>query len=462
VIIFGSLLLLLVATAFVMTSVIDPNRYRGKVEGIVGDLTGRPFVIEGNLEITWFPWLGVRTGRAHLNNRLDVPDGHTEPSGDRARLSGGQPESAGNRPGLSDGQREPPGHRPDVPGDRTGLSGNRPDVSGLPIVEWESVAVAAKVWPLLHGQFVVDRIRLQGPHVRLRRDAQGRGNWEDWGPARPSGPIPGDASATGKPSSPAGQQSLPQIAGIEIRDGTLDYVDEVSGLWANLAGVELDVGEWLTGTPLPVHARFQIHTESLPPNGVWVQVDAAEVAIRQAPLTIAAPKLSVKVSDAQLDGGFTFEQTTEAHVRAHGSVAAHAPSLRKLANDLALNQTLPHDPTTLGPFELTSDWSYGDGLFAAKPLAVKLDGVNFTGWLERTAAPAAMWGFELHGDRIDLGRYVNVDSANKKPFELPVAALRAVNANGSLIFDQVVLADTHMADVRLRLQTPEGNHDAAP
>jgi AsmA protein len=429
----GSLLLLLVATAFVLTSVIDPNRYRGKIEGIVGDLSGRPFVIEGNLEISWFPWLGVRMGRAHLDNRHDVP-----------------------------------GDRPEPPGNRAGPAGNRPDVPGLPIVEWESVALAAKVWPLLQGQVVVDRIRLQGPHIHLHRDAQGHGNWEDWGPARPGRSVPGEASAPGKaslpgeagaprkPSSPAGQRSTPQIAGIEIRDGTLDYVDEVSGLQANLSGLELDIGEWLTGQPLPVHTRFLVHTAALPPSGVWVQVDAAELAVRQAPLNLAAPKLSVKVADAQIDGNLTYEQTADAGVRAHGSVAAHAPSLRKLANDLGLNQTMPHDPTTLGPFELTTDWSYVDGLIAAKPLVVKLDGVNFTGWLERTAAPPAMWGFELHGDRIDLGRYVNVDSTNKKPFELPVAALRAINANGSLIFDQVVLADTHMADVRLRLQTPEG------
>jgi AsmA protein len=379
-IIVGSLLLLLVATAFVLTSVIDPNRYRGKIEGIVGDLSGRPFVIEGNLEITWFPWLGVRMGAAHLNNRPDVP--------------------------------------------------------GLPIVEWRSVALAAKVWPLLQGQVVIDRIRLQGPHIHLHRDAQAHGNWEDWGPAR--------------------RGRSPQIAGIEIRDGTLDYVDEMSGLQANLSGLELDIGEWLTGQPLPVHTRFLVHAAALPPSGVWVQVDAAELAVRQKPLTLAAPKVSVKVADAQIDGNLTYEQTVDAGVSAHGSVAAHVPSLRKLANDLGLNQTMPHDPTTLGPFELTTDWSYVDGLIAAKSLVVRLDGVNFTGWLERTAAPPAMWGFELHGDRIDLGRYVNVDSTNKKPFELPVAALRTINANGSLIFDQVVLADTHMADVRLRLQTPEG------
>ena len=405
-IVVGSVLLLLVATAFVLTSVIDPNRYRAKIEGIVGDLTGRAFVIEGNLEITWFPWLGVRMGQAHLGNRTNVAAGVS------------------------------------------GVAGGVPDSLGLQIVEWQSVAVAARVWPLVRGQVVVDRIRLQGPRIHLRRDVQGHGNWEDWGPAR-----------TGRPASEAssaGQRSPPQIAGIEIRDGTLDYVDEVSGLQVNLTGLELDVGEWVTGQPLPVHARFLVHTESLPPKGVWVQVDAAEVTVRQDPMGIAAPKMSVKVADAQIEGGFTYEQTADAHVSARGSVAVHGASLRKLATDLALDQTMPHDPTTLGPFELTSNWSYVDGSIAAKPLGVKLDGINFTGWVERTAAPPAMWGFELHGDRIDLGRYVNVDSSNKKPFELPVAALRAINANGSLIFDQVVLADTHMADVRLKFQTPEG------
>jgi AsmA family len=407
-IVFGSLLLLLAVAAFVLTSVIDPNRYRGKVEGIVRDLSGRPFVIEGNLQITWFPWLGVQMGRAHLDNRADVRRDQSEPLGHRS------------------------------------------DVAGLALAEWESIALAAQVWPLLRGRLVVDRIRLQGPHIHLRRDAQGRGNWEDWGPAQSSGSVPERTSAAGKPTPIA-----PQIAGVEMRDGTLDYVDEVSGLRANLSGVELDVGAWSTGQPLPVHARFRLHTQSLPPNGVWVQVDAAAVALQHEPLAITVPKLSVKVADAQLDGDFAYEQTTDAHIRAHGSVVAHAPSLRQLANDLALNQTLPHDPTTLGPFELTSDWTYTDGSIVAKPVMVELDGVHFTGWLERTAAPAAMWSFELHGDRIDLGRYVNVDSANKTPFELPTAALRAVHANGSLIFDQVVLADTHMADVRLRLETPE-------
>jgi hypothetical protein len=126
-----------------------------------------------------------------------------------------------------------------------------------------------------------------------------------------------------------------------------------------------------------------------------------------------------------------------------------------LAHDLALDQTLPHDPTTLGPLELTTHWSYTDGALTAKPIALQLDGVTFDGWVERSAPPKSAWRFELHGDHIDLGRYVNVDSTKKKPFELPVETLRAVNANGSLVFDRAEIADSHLTDVRLKLQTPE-------
>jgi AsmA protein len=362
----------------------DPNRYRGRIEGIVADLSGKPFVIEGDLAITWYPWLGIRTGPAHLDNPA--------------------------------------------------------------IVEWQSINVAAKLWPLLHGEVVADRIRLQGPHIHLRRDAQGHGDWEGLGSG---GAAPG--------KSPA---KTPQIAGIEIRDGTVDYVDEATGQQTTLSNVDLDIGEWRGDHPLPVHTRFLAHTQSLPPNGVWIELNAPELAIRPAPLAVSAPKLTVKVANAEAEGDVTYEQTAPAndtHTRAHGTVTLHSPSLRELATALALNQTLPRDPTTLGPLELTTTWTYDDGSITAKPLALKLDGVSFNGWLQRTAPPKPMWGFELHGDRIDLSRYVNVDSQNKKPFELPVEALRAINANGSVIFDQVVLADTHMTDVHLKLQTPEGN-----
>ncbi len=383
-IIAGSLLLLLVAGVFVATSVIDPNRYRGQVERIVTDLAGRRLVIEGNLAITWYPWLGVRMGRAHLDDRPDRP--------------------------------------------------------GAPLVEWESLAVAAQVLPLLKGEVIVDRIRLQSPQFRLRRDSQGHGNWEDLGPSSPASARKGST----------------QIAGLEIRDGVLDYLDEATGQQVRLSGLQLDVGEWQAGRPVAVSTRFIAHTEFVPPQGIGVELDIPQLGIRaEPPLTVAAPRATLRVADARLEGEFSFDRTSDSHLNARGSADIHVPSVRKLAADLALNQTMPHDPTTLGPLELTTRWSYTDGALAAKPISLKVDGVNFEGWVERSAPPQSAWRFELHGDRIDLGRYVKIDTTSTKPFELPVEALRELNANGSLIFDQAVLADTRLSDVRLKLQTPE-------
>jgi AsmA protein len=319
--------------------------------------------------------------------------------------------------------------------------GNRPGVVGLPIIEWQSIAVAAKVVPLLKGQVVIDRIRLQSPHIRLRRDAQGRGNWEDLGPRTPS---------------PSAQQgNPPQIAGIEVRDGMVDYVDEISGLQVTLSSVELDMGGWQVGQALPVHTRFLAHGGTLPPKGVWVQVDAPALAVRVKPLNVQSPKLSIRIAESQINGDLACETLADGGLVTHGNIALQIPSVRKLAHDLALDHTLPHDPTTLGPLELTTQWSYMSGALAAKPLALKLDGVTFDGWVERSAPPKSAWRFELHGDHIALDRYINVDSTNKKPFELPVEALRAINANGSLVFDRAEIADSHLTDVRLKVQTPE-------
>jgi hypothetical protein len=219
--------------------------------------------------------------------------------------------------------------------------------------------------------------------------------------------------------------------------------------------VSLDVGEWRDGEPLPVRIRFLAHARSLPPGGLPIEWDVPRLAVQLSPLNVAAPKATLRIAGSQIEGDFSYRRSADAHFSAHGALVAHTPSVRKLAAELALNQTLPHDPTALGPLELTTAWSYTDGELTAKPLTLKLDGVNFNGWVERSSAPRAAWRFELHGDRVDLGRYLNVDTTSTKPFELPVEMLRAFNANGSVMFDEAILADARLSDVRLRFQTPE-------
>ena len=46
----------------------DPNDYKDYVADWVESRTGREFVIEDDLELTFFPWLGVETGRLRVGS----------------------------------------------------------------------------------------------------------------------------------------------------------------------------------------------------------------------------------------------------------------------------------------------------------------------------------------------------------------------------------------------------------
>ena len=47
---------------------INPNDYKGKIADAVRDKTGRELVFDGDLELSVFPWIGVRTGGISLSN----------------------------------------------------------------------------------------------------------------------------------------------------------------------------------------------------------------------------------------------------------------------------------------------------------------------------------------------------------------------------------------------------------
>jgi len=194
-----------------------------------------------------------------------------------------------------------------------------------------------------------------------------------------------------------------------------------------------------------------MHGGPLPPAGVPVEIEVPRLTARSAPLSVAIPKLVLRVAGARLDGGLAMEQSA-GRIHAGGPLAAQVPSLRNLITAFGVEAPLPQDRGTLGPVTLTGTWAFDDGALALKPVEVRVDATTFAGWIERSAAAQPVWSFELRGDHIDLGRYVQTETANRKPFELPVDALRALRAQGSVVFDRAQLAGAQMKDVRLRLE----------
>ena len=74
--VFSSLLILIIAAAIIIPLVVDLNDYKPEIEAAVKDKTGRTLLIEGDLNVSVFPWLGISTGKISLSNAPGFAEQH--------------------------------------------------------------------------------------------------------------------------------------------------------------------------------------------------------------------------------------------------------------------------------------------------------------------------------------------------------------------------------------------------
>jgi AsmA protein len=434
----GGLIGLALLTVLTVTVFVDPNRFRGQIERRVERLTGQPFEIQGDLGISWFPWLALRMGPSQF----------------------GKPEP--------------------------GPGGSPPQ----PIVQWESARVGAKLVPLLKGQLIVDTIRLDGAKVHLVRRADGSSNWDavlaSFRNRPPPEPPPAGAEV------PPG----PEVSGFQLRKGTLTYVDErpESARTVSATNWDLDVGEWRSNATFPIETAMsltvgdlaraenlklgarlhfsedandidvfgmefagQVFAKPLPPKGLPVEFEVSRMAVRLAPLDIAISELSSRISGVQLTTSVQAgEMAADRSLYARGPIDLEVPSLRELIKTLGIDAPLPLDKETLGRMKLRSMLAWEGGAVTANGIEVDLDETHFSGEASRTAGDKPVWTFRLHGNKIGLSRYLEIEDKSKEPFELPVRALRALQVKGELTFEQAWLGEAQMKGVRIRLELQDG------
>src|SRR5688500_4559983 len=58
----GALLLLVIGAVAVFALTFDPNRYKGEVERLAKEQTGRTLAIKGDIRMAFWPSLGARVG----------------------------------------------------------------------------------------------------------------------------------------------------------------------------------------------------------------------------------------------------------------------------------------------------------------------------------------------------------------------------------------------------------------
>ncbi len=195
----GVLAVIAIAVPLVASLVIDPNDYRDQIARAVEERTGRSLRLDGDLRLTFYPWLGVESGPLEL----------------------------GNAPGFGE----------------------------QPFARLESARVRVRLLPLLRRELEMDTVSLEGLELNLARDASGRGNWEDLAGAA------GGTAGGGNNGSPA--LAALAIGGVELRDAALSWNDERGGQRIRVSGLELKSGPIEPGRPLALELGFDLDHEAV-------------------------------------------------------------------------------------------------------------------------------------------------------------------------------------------------------
>ena len=63
----GAIVIISALVVAYIAATFDPNDYKPRIEQVVHNQTGREFAIEGDIDLSVFPWLGIETGPAVLD-----------------------------------------------------------------------------------------------------------------------------------------------------------------------------------------------------------------------------------------------------------------------------------------------------------------------------------------------------------------------------------------------------------
>ena len=135
-----------------------------------------------------------------------------------------------------------------------------------------------------------------------------------------------------------------------------------------------------------------------------------------------------------------------------GHFGLTAPSLRSLLATVSFPVPRTRDPAVFGPLRLAAQASWKDGAARVSELQMMMDDTTLTGHAELPALAPLALRFELAADRVDVDRYLPPGDAAGEPFELPLAALKELDASGVLTIREARMTGAVVKELRVDVQ----------
>ncbi|WP_144630736.1 AsmA family protein [Bordetella genomosp. 13] len=249
----------------------DPNAYKYKLEELVQERYHRSLAIDGDIELSLFPRIGLAVQGVSLS----------EPNSDDTFAS------------------------------------------------IDSMRLAVAVWPLLSNSFVVDHVTINGFKARVVRDKQGNLNFSDLmrNDAVPAnagqaaaGVIGGAAQAlvSGAPVAPSSMQI--DIAGLDLQSGELQLQDAITGMAVAVTQLNATTGRMTFNQPFDVSMSARVE-------GGNPRVDAGLTGQAQITLDPAGGRLAAQRLDVRMNGILPGAQAKNLAVRGNMAVDRRASAL---------------------------------------------------------------------------------------------------------------------------------------
>jgi uncharacterized protein involved in outer membrane biogenesis len=318
--------------------------------------------------------------------------------------------------------------------------------------------------PLLSGEIKVKRLVLVGPDVLLEVDKNGVGNWVLDGPTEGAA----DAEQAVEEAADAGRQALPELQLVRIEDAVVVYNDQASGDKRSLSLAALEVAAQGWRAPLAVEGSGRLDDLSftlagtLGPLAELMNPDAAYPVVMKVEAAGATVNVDGAIDAPEeargIDLGVSLSVPDPSATARSLSAAAPAdlPALRvdgRLA-DAEGGWTVRNLAASLGDTSL------------AGALTVGLDGPRpkISGTLSSPGIDlAALLPEGSNGDAAGKGRASDTPGRLFPDAPLPLAGLKAVDANVELAVSRLVLPDgMELTDVTGKVALANGRLAVAP
>ena len=394
------LLLIIVAAGFALTHLFNPNDYKNEIRQIARDKAHIELTLNGDIGWSLFPWLGLELHDASVAT-LVTP---TQPFADLQML------------GLS-----------------------------------------VRVLPLLRREVQMSDVRVEGLNLRLTRDKDGHGNWQDIGRPAPGASV---TAQTDKAAEPAGTEAEDKpsqpirldIDSLTVNNARVEFNDEKTGRQITSESIQLSTGAVHDGKEIPVkmtaffgtnqpvlrartelsgNLRFDRVLKRYQFEDMRLGGELSGDPLQGKPLTFSAQGqllvdmaanvaewTSLKLSANQLRAlGELKDNDLNKTQQLNGTLSIAQLDLMKFLD--SIGQPLPTVADgSLSKVELVTHLTGTPTSLVLDGLNLKLDDSNFTGRIAIEDFAKQSLRVQLKGDKFDADRYLppksaDADSASK-------------------------------------------------